>query len=57
MIKISTNRTYLSNIAICLYISKWVKKLKKKPESKLIQLKEQIEKTKTVVGNFMFLTK
>lgn len=36
---------------------KMSQEIKKKPESKLIQLKEQIEKTKTVVGNFMFLTK
>lgn len=56
IIKISTNRTYLSNIVICLYMSKWVKKLKKIPESKLIQLEEQIEKTTTGVGNYMFLT-
>lgn len=29
---------------------------KKIPESKLIQLEEQIEKTTTGVGNYMFIT-
>lgn len=35
---------------------KMSQEIKKIPESKLIQLEEQIEKTATGVGNYMFLT-
>lgn len=57
MIKISTNRIYIPNTVICLYI-KVTQELTKTKQPKLINLKEKNTKiSKSQLEILMFLTK